>query len=110
MLELALDRLACTKTAFVGQFEMLGAFHRRAGGQGTVQFAQATHSGAAVAIKFFLNRNAFDVEEGLYMREGLRGMMPAITLIENNDSVHTPIMHACMHVCNTDPESCRVLL
>ena len=47
-----------------------------------------------MAIKFFLNRNAFDVEEALYMRDGLRGMTPAITSIENNDSVRTPSSHS----------------
>ena len=82
-----MDRLAFTREPFLGQFEMLGPVQRREGGQGTVQFALAKRSGAAVAIKFFLNRNAFDVEEGLYMRDGLRSMMPAINMIENNESV-----------------------
>lgn len=61
--------------------------HRRVGGQGVVQFARSTQSMAQVAIKFFLNTNAFECEEALYMREELRSMMPAISLIESNESV-----------------------
>lgn len=55
-----------------------------------LQFAQHAHSNESVAIKFFLNRSAFDVEEGLYLRPGLQEMMPAITMIENNESVCMP--------------------
>lgn len=72
---------------FLGQFELLGAMHRRVGGQGVVQFARSTRSMEPVAIKFFLNTHAFECEQALYMREGLRGMMPAISLIESNASV-----------------------
>ena len=45
----------------------------------------------AVAIKFFFNRSAFECEEALYRREELRGMMPAISLIDANEEV--PLLH-----------------
>jgi hypothetical protein len=80
----------------MGQFRMLGAYERRHGGQGVVQFAMHVKRGAAVAIKFFLNRKSFDCEEALYMREDLRAMMPAITMIENNDSVRYPSSLCCV--------------
>ncbi|NJR43205.1 MAG: hypothetical protein HC767_11685 [Akkermansiaceae bacterium] len=40
-----------------------------------------------MAIKFFFNRNAFNCEEELYTREDMKKMMPAIAMLENNDSV-----------------------
>ena len=52
---------------------------------------QVWGSGDQVAIKFFWNRKSFDCEERLYSKESLRGLMPAITLIENNDSVRAPL-------------------
>jgi hypothetical protein len=92
LLENALDALSGRGQLFMRRFELLGPMNRRIGGQGVVQFARVAASGEGVAIKFFLNRNAFRCEEELYVREGLRDMMPAISLIENNDSVR-PRMH-----------------
>jgi hypothetical protein len=87
LLERALDHLSGSEEQFMGQFRMLGAHERRHGGQGVVQFALDVRRGTSVAFKFFLNRNSFDCEEAMYSRDDLRPMMPAITLIENNDSV-----------------------
>ena len=88
-----LDRLHNNKLLFLSQFEVLNPEHRRRGGQGTVQFAQRADDSSAVAIKFFFSRKSFDVEEALYGRGGLHGMMAAISLLDNNDSVREP--HAC---------------
>jgi hypothetical protein len=93
LLELALDNWSADGTLFLGRFRMLGARERRQGGQGVVQFAVDDAPNAPVAIKFFLNRNAFRCEEELYLKDGLRDMTPAISLIENNDAVRSP--HAC---------------
>lgn len=87
LLEKALDNLCLTDTLFMGEFKVLGAMERRQGGQGVVQFAVHVKRGDAVAIKFFLNRNAFKCEEELYTVKDLKKMMPAISLLENNDSV-----------------------
>ena len=84
---------------FLGQFELLGAMHRRVGGQGVVQFARSTRSMEPVAIKFFLNTHAFECEQALYMREGLRGMMPAISLIESNASVRPIVLYFSSFSC-----------
>lgn len=89
--------LAC-RALFLRKFILLGPRQRRSGGQGVVQFARcAAHSGggggeATVAIKFFLNRSAFECEEALYWREELRGMMPAISVIDANEEV-PPLPH-----------------
>lgn len=83
-LERALDNFAQTQTPFLGRFIMLSAAHRRAGGQGVVQFARGANDGEEFAIKFFTQRSAFDREFELYSNPVLRGMMPAITHIEPN--------------------------
>ena len=83
-LERALDNFAQTQTPFLGRFTMLSAAHRRAGGQGVVQFARGVSDGEEYAIKFFTQRSAFDREFELYSNPVLRGMMPAITHIEPN--------------------------
>eukprot|EP00892_Ulva_mutabilis_P007647 jgi/Ulvmu1/5254/UM022_0047.1 len=83
-LERALDNFAQTQTPFLGRFAMLSAAHRRAGGQGVVQFARNVRDGEEYAIKFFTQRSAFDREFELYSNPVLRGMMPAITHIEPN--------------------------
>lgn len=93
LLEKTLDNLSVSDELFMGKFRMLGAFERRQGGQGVVQFATHSRNHSAVAIKFFLNRKAFNCEEELYTRDDLKKMMPAITLIENNDSVRPPPPH-----------------
>ena len=89
------EREQSCRVLFLKKFELLGPRYRRAGGQGVVQFARCTDpggdggdgGGVAVAIKFFLNYRAFVCEEALYRREELRGMMPAISLIESNEEV-----------------------
>lgn len=69
-----------------------------------VQFARSAarceHSTESVAIKFFLNRNAFDCEEALYMRPELRGMMPAISMLQNNESVRTFVSFFLRSCCS----------
>lgn len=90
LLKSALDQASQHQELFLGRFELLGENDRREGGQGVVQFARVKATGAGVAIKFFWNRNSFDCEERLYSRPALRGLMPAITLIENNDAVRSP--------------------
>lgn len=75
--------------------------HRRSGGQGVVQFARSAHSTEGVAIKFFLNQQAFQCEQELYMRPELRSMMPAITLIESNEAVRTTFS---FHILSDSPE------
>lgn len=97
LLEHALDNMHARDELFMGKFEILGPLERRAGGQGIVQFARAHPYGEPVAIKFFLNRKAFDCEDALYNQQRLRGMMPAVTLIHSNDDVRGPaaVLHPC---------------
>jgi hypothetical protein len=83
-LENALDNMAMTQVHFLGRFIMLSAAHRRAGGQGVVQFARGVHDGEEYAIKFFTHREAFEQEYMLYSNPVLRSMMPAVTQIEAN--------------------------
>eukprot|EP00892_Ulva_mutabilis_P000459 jgi/Ulvmu1/10413/UM062_0009.1 len=85
LLEHALDNMHACGELFMGKFEILGPLERRAGGQGIVQFALSRPSGDPVAIKFFLNRKAFDCEDALYVQQRLREMMPAVTLIHSNE-------------------------
>lgn len=60
--------------------------HRRIGGQGIVQFSRGRYDDDEFAIKFFLNRVAFEREEALYTREDLRRMMPAVKdIVPNTD-------------------------
>jgi hypothetical protein len=95
LLEVALDRLSARGDTFGGRYELLGPMHRRSGGQGVVQFARACHSGEGVAIKFFLNRAAFDCEEELCLRRDLCACMPDIAAVERNDDVRR-----CGHACS----------
>lgn len=92
LLEHALDNMHAGDELFMGKFAILGPMERRAGGQGIVQFAVARPTGEPVAVKFFLNRMAFDCEAALYEKEHLRSMMPAVTLVHSNDDVR-PLAH-----------------
>ena len=47
----ALDEASAAHVLFLGRYRLLGAVHRRFGGQGVVQFAQDHSSGDAFAIK-----------------------------------------------------------
>lgn len=93
-LEGTLDGMSARGDLFLERFRLLGPQNRRAGGQGVVQFALVAHNGSPVAIKFFANRRAFEREEELYLRDGLRDCMPAISLIERGDEVRVHARHA----------------
>jgi hypothetical protein len=95
LLKTALDQAAANQELFLGRFELLGEHERRVGGQGVVQFARERATGVGVAIKFFWNRNSFECEEQLYSKGSLRGLMPAIALIETNATVRQHV-----HICN----------
>lgn len=85
-LEEALDEIYDHRILFLGRFELYGQVHRRVGGQGIVQFARGRYDDDEFAIKFFLNRVAFEREEALYTREDLRRMMPAVKdIVPNTD-------------------------
>lgn len=84
-LEAALDAMAAARAPFLGRFVFLGAPHRRAGGQGVIQFASCELGSGDVAIKFFSRRAAFEREEALYTRRELRSMMPAVVQLERNE-------------------------
>ena len=53
-LDNALDNLAVSGAPYLGKFVMLSAAHRRAGGQGVVQFARGWHDGEDYAVRPFL--------------------------------------------------------
>jgi hypothetical protein len=52
-----------------------------------VQFAKSRESGSEVAIKFFLEHEAFNTEQRLFQKSSLRSMMPAVSAIEPNSQV-----------------------
>ena len=52
-----------------------------------MQFARPVHGGGEVAIKFYLEEEAFATEEALFREGRLRGVMPAVTLISANADV-----------------------
>lgn len=102
----ALNELAAARVMFLDRYSLLSALHRRFGGQSVVQFADtrpyptpgspraaaATVVSAAltapqasqVAIKFVLQRAAFERELQLYADERLQGLMPK--LVESHAS------------------------
>lgn len=95
LLEHALDNMHACDELFMGKFAILGPLERRVGGQGIVQFATA--AGEPVAIKFFVNRKAFDCEAALYEQPHLRGMMPAVALVHSNDDVRPTLPYTTDH-------------
>eukprot|EP00892_Ulva_mutabilis_P005656 jgi/Ulvmu1/3462/UM016_0082.1 len=83
-LEVALDALCAMETPFLFRYNILSAVDRRVGGQGLVQFATMTNSQQRAAIKFYLDRAAFERERELYTQSALRAMMPATLAIDDN--------------------------
>ena len=79
-----LDHLRRHNENFLGQYAVLPWTERREGGQGVVQFMRSARTEEAVAVKFFLSRNAFHAELELYRVDVLRSMMPAIRLELSN--------------------------
>lgn len=105
LLDIALDKLHSSNHLFMDQFEVLGAAERLSGGQGTVQFARHVSSGATVAIKFYHNQTAFNVEEAAQARTELN-KLHAVTVTENNSAVRLFLLPSCC----VPIKSCLVLL
>eukprot|EP00892_Ulva_mutabilis_P002841 jgi/Ulvmu1/12558/UM090_0045.1 len=85
-LQVALDAMCSMQEPLLGRYLPLSAAQRRAGGQGVVQFATVAHTQDQAAIKFYLDRKAFDMERELYTESQLKAMMPAILAVEDNTS------------------------
>eukprot|EP00892_Ulva_mutabilis_P005991 jgi/Ulvmu1/3764/UM175_0012.1 len=83
-LEVALEAMCNMHEMLLGRYLPLSAAHRRVGGQGVVQFATIAHSQDQAAIKFYLDKKAFERERELYTESQLKAMMPATLAVEDN--------------------------
>eukprot|EP00892_Ulva_mutabilis_P005913 jgi/Ulvmu1/3694/UM017_0111.1 len=85
-LQVALDAMSSMQAPFYNRYRLSSAVDRRVGGQGVVQFAGIASTLDRAAVKFYIDRSAFDRERELYTESQLKAMMPATLAIEDNAS------------------------
>eukprot|EP00892_Ulva_mutabilis_P002848 jgi/Ulvmu1/12564/UM091_0005.1 len=66
-------------------FRLLGASHRRQGGQAVVAFATGVHDKLGYAIKFFASRARFDAEHAMYANDTLKPHAPKVEAVYDPD-------------------------
>jgi hypothetical protein len=70
-----------------GRYRILGSSEQRSGSQGVVRFASlAVNSSKQLAVKFFLERHHFEVEQALYGNPALHDFLPPTDDVSLNDS------------------------
>eukprot|EP00892_Ulva_mutabilis_P002686 jgi/Ulvmu1/12418/UM009_0068.1 len=85
-LEVALDAMCSMQEPFYDRYIIRSSLQRRVGGQGLVQFASILNTEDKAAIKFYMDKTAFQRERDLYQEPQLNSMMPAtLAIIENAD-------------------------
>eukprot|EP00892_Ulva_mutabilis_P004924 jgi/Ulvmu1/2803/UM141_0012.1 len=84
--EVVLDAMVATGMPFLMQYVLEGAPVHRGGSRGLVQFAKSRLTGERVAVKFFLDENAFRCEEAAYAQPELKPLMDSVLLMNLNEA------------------------
>lgn len=100
VVESVLDAMSATGMPFLMKYVLDGAPRYRNGSRGLVQFAKNRLNGDKVAIKFFLDENAFRCEEAAYAQPELKPLMDSLLVMNSNDAK----VQLCRH-----PAACCVL-